>query len=62
MTAPPAELCDHRWPGACVYRIGWAAVATGGHRCAEPASHDDPQPPVHRCRGGATTTTREDAS
>jgi hypothetical protein len=60
MTAPPAELCDHHWGGARrAYCPAWRGVR--GHRCAEPAGHDDPQPPVHRCRCGATTTTtRED--
>lgn len=65
MTATTAELCDHRW-----FRVdqpGRHTVAMEGdcdhpavaYRCAEPAVHAD-QPPVHRCRCGATTTTRED--
>lgn len=59
MTTAAAELCGHRWadPSPILIR----------HRCT--ATHADPcpcptgtctvhctQPPVHRCRCGATTT------
>jgi len=75
MTAPPATPCGYPWPGPCVTHRGRVTIATVDHRCAEPVDHDDPcpcppascvvhcaQPPVHRCRCGATNTTREEVT
>lgn len=70
MTTATVQLCGHRWwtdKPACGYRLDWH------HLCELDAGHADPcpcpdgtctvhctNPPVHRCRCGATTTRGDD--